>query len=419
MKVLIIGINYAPEIISTGVYTTGLAEFLAAEGHTVDVITAVPYYPAWKVMDGWPKFSYRRESSASGIRILHAPLYVPRLPGGLKRILHNASFALTAAPAAAWLALRQRPDIVVVVAPSLISALTGWMAARLARAKSWLHIQDFEVEAAIATGLLKAGTPLARMAARFERWMLGRFDRVSSISPPMVERLLTKGVAIRRVYEFRNWADLSAVSPLGNVSPLRRELGITTPYVALYSGNIANKQGLEIIPEMAPHLGDRRDITIVICGDGPMRARLEEQARDFPLIRFLPLQPRDRLSDLLGMADVHLLPQIAGTVDLVLPSKLANMLASGRPVLATTPPDTALGREVAGCGEVVAPGDAAGMARALAALLDDPERRADLGRAARRRAVDRWDGAGILGRLQAEMACLIQLPANISIHKET
>lgn len=418
MKVLVLGINYAPEIISTGLYTTGMAEFLATKGHKVDVITAMPYYPAWRISEGWPKFTYRRETKG-GVRITHAPLYVPRRPSGLKRIIHHTSFALTAAPVAIWLALRRRPDIVVAIAPSLISAVTGWIAAKAAGAKSWLHVQDFEVEAALATGLIKTGTLLSRLAVRFERWMLTRFDQVSSISAPMVERLVSKGVAADQVYEFRNWADMSAISPLKDVSSFRAELGITTRFVALYSGNIANKQGFEIIPQMARHLVDRTDITVVICGDGPMRETLQEQCRDFPFLRFLPLQPRERLSELLGMADVHLLPQVAGAVDLVLPSKLANMLASERPVLATTPIETALGREVTGCGEVVAPGDAAGMARALTGLLDDPERRMILGQAARRRAVDHWDGAGILGRMQAEMVRLVKRPAFDTADRKT
>lgn len=418
MKILILGINYAPEIISTGVYTTGMAEFLAAQGHDVNVITAMPYYPAWRIMTGWPKFSYRSETSASGVQITHVPLYVPSRPSGIKRILHHASFAMMAAPVAIWRALHKRPDIVVVIAPSLVSAVTGWLAARIAGAKSWLHIQDFEVEAALATGLIKAGTPSARLAKRFERWILHRFDKVSSISAPMVSRLLDKGIAADKVYEFRNWADLSAISPLSQESPFRAEIGITTAFVALYAGNIANKQGFEIIPEMARHLGARQDITIVICGNGPMRESLQKQSRDIPFFHFLPLQPLERLSDLLGMADVHLLPQVAGAADLVLPSKLANMLASGRPVLATACPDTAIGLEVTGCGEIVPPGDAAALAGALAGLLDDPERRLRLGQSARRRAITHWDGAGILGRMQAEMLLLVQKPLLTGIDKE-
>ena len=102
------------------------------------------------------------------------------------------------------------------------------------------------------------------------------------------------------------------------------------------------------------------------------------------------------------MADVHLLPQIAGAEDLVLPSKLTNMLASGRPVLATTAPETALGQEVEGAGVLVPAGDPAAMAKALDDLLADPERRAQMGQLARERALDRWDMQAILSRLKAE-----------------
>ena len=116
----------------------------------------------------------------------------------------------------------------------------------------------------------------------------------------------------------------------------------------------------------------------------------------------------ERLSDLVGMADVHLLPQIKGAADLVLPSKLTNMLASGRPVIATADPDTALADEVRGAGLVVPPGDVVAAAQALTRLLDDPALRTELGAEARRRAEERWDMGAILGRLQDEFDAVAQ-----------
>ncbi|MBZ4023031.1 colanic acid biosynthesis glycosyltransferase WcaI [Rhodobacter sp. TJ_12] len=408
MKVLILGINYAPEIISTAVYSTGLAEQLAAEGHRVEVITALPYYPAWRVFEGWRGFRWRREQPANNLRVTHCPLYVPANPTGAKRIVHHASFAVAALPVALSAAVRFRPDIVFVAAPSMVSAPVGWLAAKLSGAKTWLHIQDFEVEAAFATGLLKAESRVGRIARSFESWVLGRFDKISSISVPMVAKLHEKGVPEAKTYEFRNWANLSRVTPRETPSPLREEFGITTPYVALYSGNLANKQGLEILPEMARALAHRDDLTFVICGDGPMRAPLVAAAQGLSNIRFFPLQPVEKLGDLVTMADVHLLPQIAGAADLVLPSKLTNMLASGRPVLATAEADTALGAEVEGAGLLVPPGDFAAAAQALEALLDDATLRARLGAQARKRAEDRWDMAAILRRLQEQFHALSQ-----------
>lgn len=402
MRILILGINYAPEIISTAVYTTGLAEHLADEGHRVEVITALPYYPAWRVFEGWRGFHWKRETPKPNLTVTHCPLYVPARPTGAKRILHHASFALSALPVALASALRLRPDLVFVAAPSMVSAPVGWCAARLCGAKTWLHIQDFEVEAAFATGLLNAESRIGRAAKRFEAWVLNRFDKISSISAPMVAKLREKGVAQARVFEFRNWANLSRVTPREAPSPLRAELGIDTPHVALYSGNLANKQGLEILPDMARLLAHRRDLTLVVCGDGPMRETLVAAAQGLSNIRFFPLQPVEKLGDLMTMADVHLLPQIAGAADLVLPSKLTNMLASGRPVLATADPQTALGAEVEGAGMLVAPGDHGAAAKALEVLLDDPELRAQLGREARKRALERWDMVAILSRLQEE-----------------
>ena len=199
MRLLVLGINYAPEMIGIAVYTTGLAEAMAEHGHDVSVVTAVPSYPGWKVFDGVRKRGYR--SKGNGPRVVHCPLYVPRVPSGARRILHYASFALCAAPVTLYYALRYRSDMVFVAAPALLSAPVGWLVARLTGAKCWLHVQDFEVEAAFATGLLPQQGLAGRLARRFERWILRRFDRVSSISRPMLSTT-TRRAPSRPI---RNW----------------------------------------------------------------------------------------------------------------------------------------------------------------------------------------------------------------------
>ena len=173
--------------------------------------------------------------------------------------------------------------------------------------------------------------------------------------------------------------------------------------MALYSGNIARKQGIEILIDAARLLAHRDDIMFVICGEGPNRAALAERAAGLGNVQLHDLQPAERMGAMLAMADLHLLPQIAGAADLVLPSKLTNMLASGRPVVATTEAGTGLYAEVDGCGLVVDPGDAAGLARAIEQLADDPALRAELGQAAAERAVERWQQPAILARLMVEL----------------
>jgi colanic acid biosynthesis glycosyl transferase WcaI len=406
MKIQILSLNYAPEEIGIAVYSTGLAEELSTRDHDVTSVCGHPYYPQWKIAEGWPKIGYRTLAPTDAPKVIHCPLYVPRKPSAKSRMIHYASFALTALPRLLTDSVRQKPDVVFIVAPSVVSALSGWITARLTGAKLWLHIQDFEVEAAFATSAIASDSRLARLALGFERWMFAKFDMISSISIPMLDKLREKGVPEAKIYELRNWANLSRVTVVEGVSPMRKDLGITTKYVAYYSGNIAGKQGLEIIPQAARLLAHREDLTFVICGEGPYLAALQAEAEGVNNIRFFPLQPFEKLSDALGMADVHLLPQIAGMAELVLPSKLTNMLASGRPIVATALPGTALAQEVAGNGVITPPGDAPAFAQAIETLLDDPEQCAVYGAQARVRANENWDMTSILDKLEIKLCQL-------------
>jgi colanic acid biosynthesis glycosyl transferase WcaI len=213
----------------------------------------------------------------------------------------------------------------------------------------------------------------------------------------MCRRLVEKGGSRDRVTEFRNWADTEAIWPMTEPSPYRKEWDVETEHVALYSGNIANKQGIDIVLEAARLLMHREDLTFVICSEGANRARLEAKAQGLGNVRFRDLQPKHRLNELMGLATIHLLPQLAGAADLMLPSKLANMLASGRPVVTTAAAGTGLAREVDGCGAVVTPGDAAAFAAGIAGLMDDGELYAACCGATRRRAEECWAKDRILG----------------------
>lgn len=392
MKILVLGLNYAPERIGIAVYTTGMAEALVAMGHEVQVIAGRPYYPGWKIMDGHSAWTFAR-GVENGVDVTRAPHYIPAHPSGLRRLLHHASFALSSLVPILARAWTTRPDVVIAIAPSLAAAPIARLAAWMSGARSWLHVQDFEAEAAFATGLLNRHNWIGRLAVAFENWVLGQFDRVSSISPQMCSKLAEKGVPPERIVEFRNWADVEAIQPLSAPSVYRAEWSITAPHVALYSGNIGGKQGIEIVVEAARRLEGRADLTFVICGQGPNRAKIQAEARGLSNIQFHDLQPMERLNDLLGLATIHLLPQLAGAADLVLPSKLANMLASGRPVVATAAADTGLAREVEGCGVVTPPADAGAFAAAICRLMDDPALWSTTCKAARQRAEQRWSGA--------------------------
>ncbi|MBA3054084.1 MAG: colanic acid biosynthesis glycosyltransferase WcaI [Sphingomonadales bacterium] len=406
-RVAILGLNYAPEEIGIGAFTGGMARGLAHAGLPIRAIVGKPYYPQWRTWDGYRKFGWQ-SAREDGVAVIRCPHYVPATPSGLKRIVHLASFAFSALPPAFALALGKRaskPEVVMCIAPALLSVPVAWLLARLAGARLWIHVQDFEVEAAFATGLVGGGGIAARLARTLESRLLRLADRVSTISPQMCAKLLEKGVPAERVTELRNWANAPEPDPAGGAA-YRTEWGLGNRRIALYSGNIANKQGIEIIVDAARLLAGREDLHFVICGEGPNRARLQALAAGLDNISFHDLQPAARVGELLTLASVHLLPQIAGAADLVLPSKLANMLFSGRPVVATALPGTGLHAEVEGCGVCTPPGDAAAFAAALADLLDDPGEAARLGAAARARGIARWSQSAVIARLARQLRTL-------------
>jgi colanic acid biosynthesis glycosyl transferase WcaI len=397
MRILLYSANFAPEPTGIGKYSGEMASWLAERGHSVRVVAAPPYYPQWKVDPAYAWPLYRREQW-NGVDVWRAPLWVPTTPGGVARVVHLMSFAVSSFP----VMLRQlfwRPDLVITVAPAFLCAPAGLLIARLAGAQSWLHLQDFEVDLAFRMGLLK-GNLLQRLILRMERGLLRRFDHVSSISSRMVEQLLKKGVQLSRARYFPNWVDIAHIKPTSANSKYREQLGIAkSDVVVLFSGSLGGKQGLMVIPAVAKLLASRRDIVFIICGDGVMKPELEAAAAGLDNVRFLPLQPFERLGELLCTADIHLLPQSAGAADLVLPSKLSGMLASGRPVISTCRPGTELETVVSKCGVVVAPDDDAAFAAAVCRLADNPALRGDLGRRARNYAESNFERDAILGRL--------------------
>ncbi|RYG88863.1 MAG: colanic acid biosynthesis glycosyltransferase WcaI [Alphaproteobacteria bacterium] len=403
-RVLIVALNYAPELVGCAKYTSELAEDLVARGHIVEVVTAPPYYPDWRVADGFSGARWMREER-NGVTVHRTPLYVPAKPTGMKRVAHLASFGLVAMPTAVGVARRFRPDLVLAVAPTLTAAGAALAAAKACGAKSWLHVQDFEVEAAFDLGLL-TNRIVRRVAFAFEASVMRAFDKVSSIAPAMTRKLSAKGVAADRVVELRNWVDVDAVRVFASThTRYRAELSIPDGHlVALYSGNMAAKQGIEALAEVAQQLhGAEAPVTLVLCGTGSASEPLRAACNDAPNVRFLPLQPLDRLAELLGTADIHLLPQRSEAADLVLPSKLTGMLASGRPVVAMAATGTGLADEVEGCGIAVEP-NAAAMTQAILALAAAPDRRLSLGASARLRAEERWRKSAIIDGFEVALA---------------
>lgn len=393
MKVLIYSLNFSPEIIGIGKYNSELASWLANRGHQVRVITAYPYYPWWRIKDGYQGKFYSKEFH-DGIEIFRCPIWVPSNPSGFNRLLHLVSFAMTSFPVLLsqifWM-----PKFIFLTEPPFFCAPATSIFARIVGAKSWLHIQDYELDAAFGLGLLK-GEIFRRVSLWIESFLLARFSVVSTISVRMLEMAKKKGVDKSKLFFLPNWIDISNFSAdkVRTVGlTLRKKMDIPDDaIVALYSGNMGAKQGLEILAKLAvyfeaitsqenaPEANSIPEVYFVFCGNGSGRDNLVSDCAGLKKVRFMDLQPLENLPSLLMMADIHLLPQRPEVADLVMPSKLTGMLASGRPIIATAKVGSEVYDIVKTCGIVVDPEDFSDFVRALSLLVSDKDLRQKFGK---------------------------------------
>ena len=398
MRLLIHGMNYAPELLGIGRYTGELGAYLASRGHQVTVLTAAPYYPQWRVREDYRPQRWRREWR-DGVEVLRAPQYVPARVSGLGRLLQECSFG---ASCLYWWStcLLPRPwDAMVAVCPPMTSGLFPGLLARRLAVPLVIHVQDLQLDAARELGILRQPLLLAGLTW-LELHLFRQARVVTTISRSMAARLAAKGVPPARLRVLPNWADLDKVRPGPRLNALRRELGLTSETVVLYAGNLGEKQGLEVILEAAALTRGKPSIRYLVAGEGAARDRIKLRAQELGLdnLTFLPLQSNSRLPLLLAAADLHLVVQRQKAADLVMPSKLTNIMAAGRPFIATAGEATELARVTteSRAGLVVPPEDGRALAQAVLRLAGDPGARKEMAVRARRYAEAFWDRERIL-----------------------
>ena len=378
-RVLILGMNYAPEVTGIAPYTTGLAEHLAGRGHHVTVATTFPHYPRWRVEpphDGRWRLIERR----NGVEVRRGAVLLPDGRSAFRRMLYDTSLAVTALLNSTTV---PRADLVFCVSPPIQLGLAAWILARRWHVPLVLQVKDLPVDAALAVGMLRPGRALA-LGRALERLVYRCATRIVVISEGFRHNLVRQGVPPDRIVTITDWSDTDRVRPMPADPAVRAIAGAgEDDFLVLHTGNMGEKQGLAnaLLAAGAVDRGARLCLTFV--GDGMERSRLEALATERRLgnVRFLPLQPADVFPRLLASADALLLNQCASVVDSVAPSKLLSYLAAGRPVVAAVHPKSEAARVIRASrgGVIVPPDNPPALTAMLRALADDPEHRRALG----------------------------------------
>lgn len=373
-KILICGINYFPEQVGIGKYTFEMSSWLARNGFEVKVITANKYFPDWNLETN----NYKYEK-IEGVDVIRCPIWVPKNPKGISRIIHLLSFVITSFPPLVknifW-----GPNLLTLIAPSLLSApivLIFKLFLSKKKFKSWIHIQDFEIDVAFNLGILK-GILIKKVALFLEYKILNQFDIVSTISKGMVEKAFKKGINKNKVKLFPNWFDFDSYD-LNNMSSR-----LQTKYfffkklfkdkiVLMYSGSMNKKQNFDLLVECIKYFQENKKILWVISGSGPSKTLFKEQVKNYKNVKIYNLQPAYFFNHWLSLADIHLLPQKRGISNLVLPSKIIAILASSKPVIACTEKNSELDYYVSKAGISIRDYKTKTFINALEQLIKDKE----------------------------------------------
>ena len=333
--------NYFPELTGIGKYTGEMAVYLAEKKFNVQVLTGLPYYPDWKIKAGYSKFKFQNEY-IDGVNVLRCPIYVPKKITTFYRIIQDLSFFVSSFIGTLLLLLKKKQfDLIVTVSPSLFTGLNGiWLKYWNRNSKLIYHIQDLQIDAASQLQMIKRPF-LLQTLKRIERYILKNSSAVSTISSGMLNRISAKSVPIKKKILFPNWIDDGKVYATHPNYDILNELGIPqNKKIIFYSGAVGEKQGLEILISVIDYYYRiHSDFLFVISGSGPYMEQLKNKfiSRHLSNVCFIDLQPVYIFNQLLNIAWLHLILQKENAADLVLPSKLTNMMAVGGLVLATAP----------------------------------------------------------------------------------
>lgn len=407
MKLLVLSINYWPEVTGIAPVITSRCEYLASAGHEVMVCTAMPYYPEWRVFRGYRGRLWRSEMR-NGVKIHRSWLWVPQKITSKKRIVFEASFLVSSFVRALGSA---RPDLLLVTSPPLGLAFSAQLLSRAWSVPYIFDVQDLQPDAAADLGMLPDWTlpPLYRAEAMAYR----NAALVTTLTEGMARKIAAKGIPACKLAVVPIATDLLLTEVGRDISgeDFCRAHGLTNKFIVLHSGNMGVKQGLDTVLEAAQVLQHRQEIVFVLCGQGSREEQLKVKASALKLnnVRFLPVQAQPEFLKMLAVTHVSLVSQESTVSDILFPSKTVTSLTAARPVIAAVNEDSEVARVVrsSSAGMVVEPGHPRALAEAIMALVNNPELRRKMGEHGRSYALAHWHPSKVLSDFEKRLFSVV------------
>lgn len=400
MKVLILSINYWPEVTGIGAFSTYRAEYLAAVGHDVEVCTTFPYYPEWKVPPEYAgKLAVKEERN--GVRILRSYAYIPNPPTPLKRILHEASFIASSTVRAV---AQKRPNLLLVVSPPLGLAVSAIFLSRLWRIPFVFDVEDLQPDSAAELNMLPNWA--LRMLYKVESAAYRHATLITTLTNGMRSRIIDKGIPAEKVdlLEPRVDDSLFYIEEREGIA-FRKQHCLENKFLVTHSGNMGVKQGLDVIVDAAALNRADDSIQFLLVGDGAVCGRIQQRIAELELrnVRFLPLLDTADFRGLMAASDVCLVTQLKSVSEIAFPSKVVTYLAAGCPVIASVNPDCEIAQTIreSGAGRIVPSEDGAALLSEIQGFQTEDLR--EYRKNARMYASRRWSSVRVMGHLERSL----------------
>lgn len=378
-SILLVTTNFWPEPTGSAPYATDLANSLDTAGYMVDVITGVPHYPWWKILEQYKK-NPNDWISLNRVQIRRQSHYVPKNLNILTRILFELSL-IGALNKAYSKNKSKKYDLIICIGSSLAGGFVAKKISTKLSIPAGIIVHDLAGQGATQSGL-PGGTLIARLVTQIESKILQSATGIVAISEMMQEVILKMDIQERKVTNILIYS-ANPVTPI-NQNIARAKFGwASNEFIVLHTGNMGAKQHLENVVRAADALLANLRIRIFLVGHGNQESNLKLMCESRKNIEVLPAVSNEDYSALLSAADLLLVNERSSQMEMSLPSKLTSYLYSNRPVIAAVAPGGATWKFLDGIAELVEAGDPAALARKIEELSGRPEKLSELARLGR------------------------------------
>lgn len=405
-SVLFLSQWFPPEHAPIGYMLKELAENLAAQGWSVEVVTGFPNHPSGKVHAPYKKQRILRETMGA-VHITRLWLFTSETRSFISRALNFSSFILSSF---FYLLTCKKPALVFAVLQPLPIGATLLVLARLRGFKLVFNVQDLHPDVLVELGLIR-NRLLIRTLQRIEQSAYQRANGLAVICDGFKQHVQKQG-ATAPVEVIPNWIDIHEIQPQPDMGlNIRRLAGIPAGVpVVLYAGTIGHVSGAEVVVQAARLAGEHCSVHWLFVGEGPVLSALQSLARGLGKVHFLPFQPRELLPDVQNCATLSMVSLLPGKGVFSVPSKVLGYMAAGKPVVASVDLNSETGRLVhkAQCGVVVEPGNAQALLNAVNELVAEPQHGIALGQRGRQFLEQNYSRNQVCSQYASFFECVVQ-----------